>query len=490
MVHIRSSFRRLQLHHGRGVLARSRAAGEENPNAWHKPEGSVQPKAAQLLSVLLGWVSGTRSTILIAYCCANWDYRYLCVLKFAMKPLAKSFKDFVSWNCVVCNAILYAQYESKCHFPACSAIWCWWSNSDPRSTLVDLAGLTLWTLWKSLVSVVRVIRTPSCCKRWRAYPIDLLSKYGQWSILTLTVCSSCCFSCFTFRKLLISLVSQLSCDSLSTKKTMPERLLAFSFLQSSQADLTHSDGILTRCCNVGGTVWLSLNSAVLVHFRQFSFVARRRCSSLGPLAFSFWYRSLPAGAIAALWLGTRWPWFLKPKAKWPKVALPIRVVSHMGDILWLYDILIYFDQRLLLGKGFYNWLRSQQIILLHNLKIRQLSAMHQGDTTDKLLLVKMRHVERGLGNQRRTSPHTNDNTYSSSRKADGFHLSKETSRAFTIRRMITWPRIFDERLDVAKQVSKVCDLMVSTSLEPTFWARWAHVTDLLLYKCSCAVCRP
>ena len=114
--------------------------------------------------------------------------------------------------------------------------------------------------------MVRLIRTPSCCKRWRAYPTDLLSKYGQWSILTLTVCLSCCFSCFTFRKLLFSLVSQLSCDSLSTKKTMPERLLAFSFLQSSQADLTHSDGILTRCCNVGGTVGLSLNSAVLVQF--------------------------------------------------------------------------------------------------------------------------------------------------------------------------------------------------------------------------------
>ena len=247
----------------------------------------------------------------------------------------------VSLSCLLSNLVLVEQQWSSKHLG-------WFGGIDTLDTL-EIFGLG-----------VRVIRTPSCCKRWRAYPIDLLSKYGQWSILT--VCSSCCFSCFTFRKLLFSLVSPLSCDSLSTKKTMPERLLAFSFLQSSQADLTHSDGILTRCCNVGGTVWLSLNSAVLVQFRQFSFVARRRCSSLGPLAFSFWYRSLPAGAIAALWLGTRWPWFLEPKAKWPKVALPIRVVSHMGDILWLYDILIYFDQRLLLGKGFYNWLRSQQII--------------------------------------------------------------------------------------------------------------------------------
>ena len=39
---------------------------------------------------------------------------------------------------------------------------------------------------------------------------------------------------------------------------MPERLLAFSFLESSPADSTHSDGILTRPCNVGGTVGLSL----------------------------------------------------------------------------------------------------------------------------------------------------------------------------------------------------------------------------------------
>lgn len=33
------------------------------------------------------------------------------------------------------------RYESKCHFPACSAIWCWWSNSDPRSADVPLSDL-------------------------------------------------------------------------------------------------------------------------------------------------------------------------------------------------------------------------------------------------------------------------------------------------------------------------------------------------------------